>query len=406
MITYHYKAIDENGAKKNGQLEAESSEIAASLLLSRGYIPSRISEESKSASGNFLDYIKSCFNPIKTSELILFTKQFKTLFKAGVSIRQLLLILETQTENLKLKKILGDISRGINNGSSLEEAMGRHPKVFSSLYLSMVEAGTVSGSLPAVLERLTHILEHEHKMKSDIKAAIQYPVFVMSFLIVAFIVLLTFVIPKFSKVFLNSGIDLPLPTLICIGLNHFLSTYWYLILGGVIIACVSLYLSLKNKKGRFFLDTFLLKLPVIGSLLTKAAMARFASIGAILQASGISILESMKILSGVIGNAAIEHQFVKISENLREGKGIAVPLKEAGYFPPMLVNMVAIGEESGNLDEMLNEVAIHYDAEVEFSMKQMSDAIGPILTVGLACVIGFFALAIFLPMWDLTQMVK
>ncbi len=406
MITYHYKAIDENGAKKNGQLEAESSEMAASLLLSRGYIPSRISEESSAASGSFLEYIKGFINPIKTSELILFTKQFKTLFKAGVSIRQLLLVLETQTENLKLKKILRDLSKDINNGLSLEEAMGKHPKVFSSLYVSMVEAGTASGSLPAVLERLTHILEHEHKMKSDIKAAIQYPAFVLSFLVVAFIVLLTFVIPKFSKVFLDSGIDLPLPTLVCIGLNHFLSDYWYLILGGVIIAGVSLYLALKNEKGRFFLDTFLLKVPVIGPLLTKTAMARFASIGSILQASGISILEAMNILSGVIGNAAIERQFVKISENLREGKGIAAPLKEAGYFPPMLVNMVAIGEESGNLDEMLSEVAVHYDAEVEFSMKQMSDAIGPVLTVGLACVIGFFALAIFLPMWDLTQMVK
>jgi type IV pilus assembly protein PilC len=219
-------------------------------------------------------------------------------------------------------------------------------------------------------------------------------------------VLLTFVIPKFVNIFLGAGLKLPLPTVICMFLYDFFSEYWYLLLGGVAAMIVALNYYLRTDQGRYVRDAFLMKVPIIGPLFIKAAMSRFASIFAILQSSGVSVLDSMKILSGTIGNTAIARQFDMINERLEEGRGIAVPLKSAKYFTPIVTNMIAVGEESGNLDEMLKEVSDHYDVELEYAMKKLSDAIGPILTIGLAAVVGFFALAIFLPMWDLIKIVR
>ena len=270
----------------------------------------------------------------------------------------------------------------------------------------MIRAGEQSGSLPQVLERLTYIIEHEHKVRSDIKSALQYPIIVSLFLVVAFFVLLTFVIPKFVSIFDKVGIDLPLPTKIALNLYAFLENFWVLLLFGLVGGILALVLWFRTPTGRLLRDRFLLALPLFGKLFAKAAMSRFASIFSILQASGIPVLDTLKILSGAIGNAAVAYEFDQIGEKLSEGKGIAGPLGEARYFTPMVVNMVAIGEESGNLEEMMQEVAVHYDDEVGYATKRLSDAVGPLLTVGLAVVVGFFAAAIFLPMWDLTQMVK
>ncbi|HUT44050.1 MAG TPA: type II secretion system F family protein, partial [Desulfobacterales bacterium] len=261
-------------------------------------------------------------------------------------------------------------------------------------------------ALPEILDRLTYIIEHEYKVKSDIKSALQYPIIVVSFLVIAFFVLLTFVIPKFVNIFAGAGLKLPLPTKICMALYQFMANYWLLIIGGIFIFAALLVLFLRTKQGQFLKDSLLIKVPIVGQLLLKAAISRFASIFAILHSSGVDILDSMDILTGTIGNAAISHELEGIKNRLEEGRGIAGPLMAAKYFTPMVINMVAIGEETGNLQDMLQEAASHYDTEVEYSMKKMSEAIGPMLTVGLAAVIGFFALAIFLPMWDLTTMVK
>ncbi|MCP4371866.1 MAG: type II secretion system F family protein, partial [Deltaproteobacteria bacterium] len=344
--------------------------------------------------------------PIKAPDLILFTKQFRTMIRAGVSMMQILQILQQQTENIRLKKILGQMQQDVNEGLSLHEAFKKHPKVFSVLYCSMVEAGEASGALPEILDRLTYIIEHEYKVKADIKSALQYPIVVVSFLAIAFIVLLTFVIPKFVNIFTNAGLKLPLPTKICMALYQFMANSWILIIGGLFVFIAVMVLFLRTQQGQYLKDFILLKIPIIGQLLLKAAISRFASIFAILHSSGVDILDSMDILSGTIGNAAVSQELEGIKNRLEEGRGIAGPLMAAKYFTPMMINMVAIGEETGNLQDMLTEAASHYDTEVEYSMKKMSEAIGPMLTVGLAAVIGFFALAIFLPMWDLTTMVK
>ncbi len=406
MPKYSYQAINENGNTITGSVESDSIEMAKSIIASKGYIPSKVVEEGEGALNFDLDTIKEKFSRVTPPELILFTKQFRTMLKAGISILNILQTLENQSENLKVKKIAATMAADIREGSTLYDAFRKHPDVFSPLYCGLMRAGEGSGALPEILDRLTYIIEHEHKVKTEIKAALQYPIIVVAFLGVAFFVLLTFVIPKFARIFVQAGIALPLPTKICMVMYDYLANYWYLMLAAVIGTVVGLAQLFKTEKGKFIRDSFLLKLPILGILFVKATMSRFASIFAILQASGVSVLESMNILTGIIGNAAIAREFKFIKERLEGGRGIAGPLEDAQFFPPMVINMVAIGEESGRLDEMLQEISQHYDYEVEYATKSLSDAIGPLLTVGLAAVVGFFALAIFLPMWDLTKMVQ
>jgi type IV pilus assembly protein PilC len=270
----------------------------------------------------------------------------------------------------------------------------------------MVNAGEASGTIIDVLDRLIKIIEHEAKVKSDIKSALQYPIIVVIALGLAFFILLTFVIPKFATMFAKVGLELPIPTKIALFLYAIIADYWSIAIPVVVGLIIGLRWWFNTVKGRYVLDTFLLKMPLFGPLFQKAAMSRFASIFSILHASGIPVMQSLDILSGTIGNSAISREFEIVREKIREGQGIAGPLKTAKYFPPMVVDMVAIGEESGNIEDMLRQVSIHYDDEVSYAVKGLSDALGPILVVGLAAVVGFFALAIFLPMWDMTKMVK
>ncbi|MGD8284309.1 MAG: type II secretion system F family protein [Desulfobacterales bacterium] len=406
MPKFSYRAITEAGATTTGEIEADSAERANNILAAQGYIPTQVKEERPSLPGFQLGQMLEVLSPVKAPELILFTKQFTTLIRAGVPMLTLLKVLEDQTEHLRLRRILGTIHQNIKEGASLYEAFRRHPKVFPPLYCAMLRAGESSGALTEVLDRLTYIIEHEHKVKSDIKSAMMYPIIVVTFLFIAFFVLLTAVIPRFVTIFKNAGLNLPLPTQICMLLYELMINYWYIILGILIVGGVALYYYLKTEQGKVVFYTIVMRLPIIGPLFIKSAISRFASIFSILQASGVEILETMDILSGTIGNAAISKELVGIKDRLAEGHGIADPLGSAKYFTPMLINMVAIGEESGNLEEMLRDVASHYDTEVEYAMKKLSEAIGPILTIGLAAVVGFFALAIFLPMWDLTLMAK
>jgi type IV pilus assembly protein PilC len=404
MAKYHYKAINSSGNEVSGELDAESPDNANAILSTRGFIPLKVTRGS-GASGMEMS-LADRFTTITPQEIILFTKQFRTMLKSGVSIMRLLEIMERQTENPRLRKIVTIMAKDITEGLSLNGAFLKHEAVFSPLYCNMVKAGEASGSLPEVLERLTYIIEHEHKVKSDIKSALRYPMIVCIALVGAFISLIQLVLPKFANVFARSGMELPMPTRVCLFLNKMINDYWMISLGLFIGAFFLLSRYFKTEQGRLMRDSALMRIPVIGQLLEKSAMSRFASIFSILQASGVGIMDSMKILTGTIGNAAIVDQFKRITEQLSEGRGISGPLSKAKHFPPMVTNMIAIGEESGNLDEMLKEVAVHYDTEVEYAVDRLSAAIGPLLTVGLAAVIGFFAFAVYLPMWNMMQTVN
>lgn len=404
MPTYAYQAINEQGQTLKGVIEAESADAAADLLNGRGVLPSRIQERSRGKRQRAIPARDRWFRHIPTADLILFTKQFSTLFKAGVPMMSIFDILAAQTEHPRLAAVITSMRQAIKEGASLYDAFRQHPGVFTPLYCAMIHAGEVSGSLPRVMERLKYILEHEQKVRSDIRSAMFYPAVVLGLLVVAFVILLGFVLPKFAAILTRSGVALPLPTQIAMGIYQFMTTYGALILTGTLTALMGTIFYLRSDQGRYIKDHLLTRAPIVGPVLVKSAMSRFSSIFSILQSSGIGILDAMTILSGTIGNAAIAREFDRLRELLEEGRGIAAPLRKARYFTPMVVNMVAVGEESGNLDEMLEEVAAHYDEELEYAIKKMTNAIGPILIISLAVMVGFFAVAIFLPIADLTKM--
>ncbi len=405
MAKYEFQAYNDSGALISGELEADSEATVNQNLLSKGYIPYDIRKDRSFSFGPRLEQLKGKLNPIKTRDLILFTKQFRTLFRAGVSMTELLKIIEKQTEHKRLKNITVSLSRDIQSGAGLFSAFKKYPQAFSPLYCSVIQAGETSGSLSEVMERLIFIMEHEFRIHSEVKSALRYPVMVVSFLVVAFFVLLLFVMPKFVRIFQLRGIELPLPTKICLSMYQFMVNYWYIVILGMLGAIVALTAYSNTERGRYQRDLLLLKMPFFGPLLIKSTMSRFCSIFSILQFSGVQVLESLKILSGTLDNAVISKQFRKIESEIEGGNNIANPLKAAKYFTPMVVNMVAVGEKAEKLDEMLEEVALHYDSEIEYTIKEITESVTPLLTIGLALVVGFFALAIFLPMWDMTKIV-
>jgi type IV pilus assembly protein PilC len=403
MPTFSYTGRDANGVSVTGSIESLSREAAQTLMLSQGIIPGEVKEAKTSGQG--LPFF-TFGGKVTVPELLLFTKQLRTMINAGISITQVLDILQDQSTNPALVQTLKTMGRDIREGSTLSDAFMKHPRVFPELYCSLIKAGELSGTLPDIMERIIYISEHEYRLREEIKAALRYPKMVLIALGIAFFVLLTFVIPKFVGVFQSAGLTLPLPTRICLWMYVSLKSYWYVLLAGAAAIFSGLKFYFRTAKGSYVRDLTLLRLPIVGPLFTKSVMARFASILSILTASGVSILSSIKIISDAIGNKAIAREFDSLSTQMEEGHGIAAPLRKARFFPPMVVNMVAVGEESGSLEEMLHQIALHYDEEVEYATKGLSEAIGPILVISLTVVVGFFALAIFLPMWDLTKIVK
>lgn len=406
MPNFAYRAITESGTEIKGTLEAESEDAARAAVAAKGYLPTRVAKAGGGGGASWMETLEKRTTRIKASDLILFTKQFRTMFKAGLTITRLLEVLEQQTENKRLKDAIIQITQDIRSGSTLHEAFRKHPGIFPPLYCSMLQAGESSGSLVEVLERMIYIIEHDFKVRKQIKSAMTYPIIVVIMLFGAFIFLLTFVIPKFVTIFTKAGVELPLPTRINLMLYEFLKAYWPLLIVAAAGCVAGFLLWIRTKRGRYMFDSFLLRMPILGPVFQKGAMSRFASIFAILQSSGVSVLESIRIISGVIGNSVIAKEFDRLREKLEEGRGISGPLKSSRWFTPMIINMIAIGEESGNLEDMLREVALHYDYEVEYSVGRMTELITPVLTVGLAVVVGFFALSIFLPLYDMIKTMK
>jgi type IV pilus assembly protein PilC len=387
-----------------GRLTADTLDDAMGQIVDLNLVPIDLLRVG-GRSDNLFARIQTHYLPVPAPDLIVFTKQLVTMVRVGIPMTQAFSILKDQTVQPRLRRLAGIIRDDIEAGSSLSAAAGKHSKVFSPLFCSMIEAGEASGTLPEVLDRLLYLIEHEAQVKAEIKTAMRYPFIVVGVLGVAFLVMVGFVIPRFVSFFDKQGLDLPLPTRMCITMSEILTGYGIWIALGTIVSGLLFHRYFnRTDPGRLIRDRSLLAIPLIGPVLVKAAMSRFASIFAILQSSGVLVLDSLRILTETVGNAAISAEFVKVRELLEEGHGIAGPLSSSSYFPPMLVNMVKIGEESGRLDEMLRHVSEHYDVEISYTIKKMTDAIGPLLIISLTVVVGFFALAIYMPMWELTQM--
>ena len=402
MPTFTYKALTEDGSSLKGTIEAESQPLAAMQLDTMGYIPISISEKKLS----IFDDPGSRFEKVKTEDLIFFTRQLYTVIKAGISLLSGLKALEEQTENKKLKNVLSMVAKDIDRGKSFSDSLSAHPEVFNELYVNMIEAGEIGGSLDEILERLIIMLEFSRKTSANLKAAIRYPIMVVVSLFVAFGVIITFVIPKFAVIFEKSTVALPIPTRIMMLLNFLVQNYWYygLFIAGALVAAFFLYT--RSESGKLQWDYLKLKIPILGNVFLKIYMSRFSSMLETLSRSGTSIVIALEVVSRTIGNVYIANKINGIAEQVKTGKGITNSLRESKVFPPLVIQMVQTGEETGALDEMLGEITSYYEREIDYTVSRMSSYIEPILTVGLGIMVLFIALAIFLPWWDMMEAFK
>ena len=403
MPVYKYKARDKFGKAIDGVMEASDSEMAAGRVDDLGYIPVSIKEKKEDAIS--LDFLQR-YTRVSVEDLILFSRQLSTLFSAGIPLLSGLNALAEQTENKRMKETINTIKNDIEGGSSLSDALSKHPRVFSPLYVGMIQAGETAGTLDEILDRLAAITEHEKDTRARLKAATRYPKMVITTISVAFIVLVTFVIPKFATMFTKFGGTLPLPTRVMIGLNYIIHHYWYLMVAVTAALAVGFHRYTNTESGRLRWDGLKLRIPVFGPLFLKIAMSRFTHILGMLMRSGVPILDTLKITSATVDNTVIIQEVQKLRESVTGGGGLSQPLKESGIFTPMVVQMLSVGEQTGKMDEMMTKVSRYYDLEVEYTIKNLATLIEPVLIVIIGGMVLFLALAVFLPMWDMASLVR
>jgi len=404
MPTYSYKVRNQIGEIISGVIDAPNADSVAEQLFSKGYTPIKIEAEEETKSSGESGW--QIFDKIKDEDLIVFSRQLATLVTSGISFIRSLDTLAEQTKSRKLRKIIEEIRREVASSPTFSDALAKFPKVFSTLYISMVKVGEEAGVLDDILNRLSSLLEHDATTRARVKAATRYPVIVIISMIIAFLVLTTFVVPKFASLYQSAKVELPFPTRVLIFLNKAIRVYWPLLLAAVAGVIFAFRGYIKTPSGRWNLDKFKLKVPIIGSVVEKTVMSRFARIFSTLYSSGIPMLHALDIVAGTLGNIIIARAVEVIKESVREGKGLAVPMASTMVFPPMVTQMVAVGEETGALDDMLTKVADYYDLEVEYAIKNLATTLEPVLLVFLAGGILFLALGIFLPIWDMMKVMR
>ncbi len=386
-----------------GAMEARGNEAVADQLSGQGFIPVLIEEETPSLFGpDFFQNLKH----VAPQDLIVLSRQLATLVSAGIPLLSSLGTIEKQAENPRLKAALADIRSSVEAGSSFSDALARHPGIFNKLYVSMIRAGETAGILDTILERLALLAEHESETRERVKAAVRYPLIVIVAICAAFAFLVTFVVPKFAIVFSQFKTELPLPTRILISINYVVQNYWYLLLLGIILTIGGVIWYLRTPGGRWQWDRLKLRLPVFGVLFQKVALSRFARIFGAMQKSGIAMMLTLEIAGETVGNVVLARAVQTMSDSLRDGKGLSAPMESTGLFPPLVVQMMAVGEETGQLDTMLNKVSDYYDTDVEYTLRNLSTMIEPILLLFVGGMVLFLALGIFLPMWNLMSLFK
>ncbi len=396
-----------NNDKVKGIIQAASYDEALLFLYDKGIETDKIEEASAfDEIKEKIDYLSRRFVRVGLSELIVFTRQFSTLFGAGVPIGVILERLSEQSVNIKLKDALSIIKNDVNGGMSLSEAFSKHKDVFSGLYVNMLKVGEESGTLDIVLDRLANILETELDTKNKIKTATRYPKMVISAIVIAFTIIITFVIPKFVSLFSHFGAKLPLPTRILIGINYIFHHYWWIVLLGIIGVVFAYKKYRKTEQGRYQTDKYVLKVPIIGPLVHKIYVSRMIRILGLLYKSGINIIDSLDIISNVTGNVIAKQAVDEIKKDVEGGATIYMPFSKSSFFPNVVSDMVAVGEETGRLDEMLFKAADYYDEEINYTIKNLSSAIEPILLVFIAGMVLILALGVFLPMWNMINVVR
>ena len=404
MPQYRYKARDKEGVLITGNMEAGRKEAVADQLSGMGYIPVLIEEQEAGLLA--APDLSQWFNKVRSHDLIVFSRQLATLLGAGVPFIQSLVSIEKQSENKRLKGAIADIRRDVEAGAAFSDALANHPGVFSPMYVSMVRAGETGGILEEILNRLAFLAEHDAETRARVKAAVRYPLIVIIAVVAAFIFLVSSVIPRFAGIFERFKTELPFPTRVLMGINYAFQHYWYLILLAIAAIAGGIVWYLRTPAGRWQWDRVKLKIPVFGALFQKVAISRFARIFSSLQKSGLTMLLILDITADTVGNVAIARAIESMRESIRQGKTLAAPMEESGFFPPLVVQMVAIGEETGDIDVMLAKVSDYYDMEVEYSLRNLSTMIEPILLLAVGGMVLFMALGIFLPMWNMLSLFR
>lgn len=398
VFTYSARPATGSGGIQQGEIDLKSRDEVLAHLHRQKLIPISVRQKPR-------DITLKIGTGISTRDIVIFTRQFATMINSGLPLVQALDILAEQTENDSLRKVIQDVLYDVESGNTLADSMGRHPKVFTDLYVNMVAAGEAGGILDTILLRLATFLEKNDALVRKIKGAMIYPGVIFTVAAGAVAILLVFVIPTFQTMFESAGVPLPLPTRLVIALSVVLQNYWWAILLGIAALVFLVRQVYQTSGGRLAIDRFLLNVPILGDLQRKAAVARFTRTLGTLVSSGVSILEGLEITAKTAGNRVIHDAVMNSRASIAGGETIAGPLKESGVFPPMVVQMINVGEQTGGLDEMLTKIADFYDEEVDAAVEALLSAMEPIMIVVLGVIVGGMIVAMYLPIFDMINAV-
>ncbi len=400
--TYEYKVRDRAGNLVTGQLVGDSEGLVMTKLREMGMTPVEV----KRANAGLKMEINLRPGHVKLKHLAIFSRQFATMVNSGLPILRALAILSEQTESSELRKILTAVRVDVEQGASLSGAMSKHPKAFNDLYIAMVKSGETGGVLDNVLLRLASLIEREVELRRKIKSAMTYPIAVVALVLLIMSAMLLFVVPQFKSIYDQLGGTLPLPTRVLLGVSDTVRTYWWMV--GLFIAAgvVAFRRFKKTERGREVVDAFKLKVPIFGPLFHKTALARFSSTLGMLLRSGVPILQALDIVSDTVNNKTIAKAVVDVQGSVREGETIAKPLAKHAVFPPMVVQMLAVGEETGAVDTMLDKVADFYNSEVSAAVDSLTSLIEPVLIAVIGGAVGASVIALYMPMFNIIKLIK
>lgn len=395
-----YKAKNRTGQFLAGTILAENESAVASYVRDKGYFVINIKPEKSGGLSSFATYLQN-MRKVSVKEMAILCRQFSTMIDAGMPIVSCLNILIEQTANPRLKNALQDVYKRVKEGETLSSALAVYPKIFPNIMINMMEAGEVGGVLDDVLNRLATHLEKEYKMNSKVKSAMTYPMVIITIAILSVMAILVFVMPTFVQLFANMKIELPLPTKILLFISDFLRNNIILVLLGIVGVFGGGSIAIKQKNVRIMMDTYIVRLPILGVLFQKIAVARFTRTLSTLIKSGVSLLIALDVVKKTIGNTMMEERLSRVQINVKEGMSLATTLTNSQIFNSMVVQMVAIGEESGSLDRMLEKVADFYENDVDDMVTNLSSLLEPVIIVFLGVVVAFIAVSIMLPLFDI-----